>query len=490
MMTRPTTTPHWLTPVLAAFSVSLILSFVAWLGSSINRDGMLYISTAQTFLESGFVAAKTNFTWPFLSISIAIISQLTGLGLEHVGFLLNALFMAGTCALMVSCIERRTPELAWWSCLTILALPGLNEYRNELLREYGCWFFIMLAFWLVLRWAERPRWLTALPPQLALATAALFRPEALALFPALIAWQLFAAPAGERWQRLMMLGTLPILGGTVLLILFFRGQLDTGNRLASDLGRLSIARFDAKAQVLAAALIDYAQDQARAILFFGSLALIPIKLINKFGVFLVPLAFLFISREVRAGIARYPLFAWGIAAHLLVLVVFVTDLQFLAGRYVGLILLFSTPFAAAGIAQIAARFPRWRWLLIAMMVTTMLANVVSSSQGKTHFVDAGHWLSANVQESPRVYIDSGRTAYHAGWRKIPIQRERNNRTEIEKPETQARFDLFVLEVSRKDTPIDAWLASTGLHVAKRFDHPNHDAVIVVQRTTAPEQTQK
>ena len=146
----------------------------------------LYISTAQTFLESGFVAAKTNFTWPFLSISIAIISQLTGLGLEHVGFLLNALFMAGTCALMVSCIERRTPELAWWSCLTILALPGLNEYRNELLREYGCWFFIMLAFWLVLRWAERPRWLTALPPQLALATAALFRPEALALFPCLL----------------------------------------------------------------------------------------------------------------------------------------------------------------------------------------------------------------------------------------------------------------------------------------------------------------
>ncbi|MCP5267988.1 MAG: hypothetical protein H6943_03000 [Zoogloeaceae bacterium] len=485
---RPT--PHWLTPVLVAFAGSLILSFVAWLGSGINRDGMLYINTAQAFLEGGFTAAKASFAWPFLSIGIAIISRLTGLGLEHAGYLLNAFFMAGTCALMIACIERRTPELAWWSCLIVLALPGLNEYRNELLREYGCWFFIMLAFWLALRWAERPSWFTALPPQLALSAAALFRPEALALFPALIAWQLFAAPRGERWQRVAMLGILPLLGGSVLLMLFLGGQLGAGNRLAVDFGRLNVARFDAKAQALAAALIDYAQNQARTILLFGSLALIPIKLINKFGLFLAPLAFLFVARELRTSATRYPLFIWGIGAHLLVLAVFVTDLQFLAGRYVGLILLFSTPFVAAGMALIAARYHRLRWLLLVLTIAIMLANVISLGQGKTHFVDAGHWLSSNAQESSRVYIDSGRTAYHAGWRKIPVQRERNNRSEIEKPETQARFDLFVLEVSRKDAPIDDWLASSGLRIVKRFDHPNRDAVLVVQPTTATEQAPK
>lgn len=76
----------------------------------------------------------------------------------------------------------------------------------------------------------------------------------------------------------------------LLLVLHTGGHLSSENRLASDLGRLSAARFDAKAQALAEALIEYAKDQARTILFFGSLSLIPVKLFEKFGVFVLPLA--------------------------------------------------------------------------------------------------------------------------------------------------------------------------------------------------------
>lgn len=466
-----------MTPANTAFVTSLLLSFIAYMGSSLNRDGVLYITTAQAFLDDGFGAARASFNWPFLSISIAFISKISGLAPGHAGYLLNALFMAGACALMVSCANRKQPEIAWSVCLVTLALPGLNEYRNELLREYGCWFFIMLAFWLALRWSERPRWISALGIQLSIGASALYRSEALVLFPAFIAWQAFAAPRTERWQRLLMLGGFPALGGVVLLFFYLGGYLSGGDRLARDLSRLSTARFDAKAQVLASGLIDYAHNQARTILLWGSLALIPIKLVQKTGIFLIPFAFLLVSGDTKAALKRYSLFAWGIAAHLLVLCVFVTDLQFLAGRYVGLILLFAAPFVGTGFWLMAQRYPRWRLAMIAVVVLLALANVISLGPGKKHFVDAGNWLDANTTEQSRVYIDSGRTAHQAGKQKLKLA-SRNDRPAIEQAVAQAQYDLFVLEISRKDPASEDWMEKIGLRIVKRFDNPNGDVVII------------
>ncbi|MBI2307248.1 MAG: hypothetical protein HYU78_08085 [Rhodocyclales bacterium] len=486
LRTRPL--PPWLTPVRAVFLGSLLLSLIARLGSTLNRDGMLYVKGAQAFLDGGFAAAREVFNWPFLSIAMAVVAKITGLGLENAGHLLNAFFMAGACALTVACVERRQAELAWLAALVALALPGLNEYRNELLREYGCWFFVILSLWLALRWSESPRWASAVAVQAALGAAALFRPEALALFPALLAWQFVAAPRADRRRRLLMLGALPIAGAAALLALYLGGHLSNGNRLADDLGRLSASRFDAKAQALASALIAYAREQARTILLFGSLALVPLKVLQKLGIFVVPLAFVFVSRQARPTFSRHPLFAWGIAAHLLVLAVFVVDLQFLAGRYVGLILLFSTPFVAAGLSLMLQRYPRWRPVLLVGAGLLMFANVVSTGPGKTHLVDAGGWLAGNGAESTRTYIDSGRTAYHAGWQKAKIA-TRNQRAEVEQAIAEGRYELYVLEHSRKDAPVEDWLTQAGLRVVKRFDHPNGDAVIVaapIARIQVPE----
>ena len=476
-MTIPIHAPRWLTPVTAAFAGSLLLSLVARLGSTINRDGMLYINAAQAFLDGGFAAAKAVFAWPFLSIGIAIVSKLTGLGLENAGYLLNALFMAGACVLMVACTARRSPALAWWACLTVLALPGFNEYRNELLREFGCWFFVMLACWLALRWEEQPRWPGALAIQVAVVAAALFRPEAVALFPALLAWQLFAAPRGQRARNLAMVGALPLIGCVVVVLLFISGKLGPDSRLATDLGRLSTARFDAKADVLASGLIEYARGQARTILLFGSLALIPVKLFQKFGIFLLPLAGFLVAGDVRAAVRRHAFFVWGIAAHLCVLAIFVIDLQFLAGRYVGLILLLATPFVAAGLQWGSQRFRHAKAIIIVLCLVLAAGNVISTGAGKAHHVEAGKWLANSGTDVAQVYIDSGRTAYHAGWAKAPIA-ARNNRVEIERAAASRRYEFFVLEISRKDPPWESWLRDTGLQVVQRFEIPNGDAVVV------------
>lgn len=469
-------------PQATVFLVSLLLSLVADLQGTINRDGMFYVQTARDFLEVGFGAAYATFHWPFLSILMAVVSQISGLGLEASGLLLNGLFLAGACALLVACARRLFPEAVWPIALVLLALPGFNGYRNELLREYGCWFFVMLSFWLALRWSDSPRWPLALAVQLSLIAAALFRTEALAFFPALILWQAFEAPAGERWRRLAMIGGLPAIGLATLLALYATGQLYSG-RLANDLGRFSIARFDAKALAMAPAFIEYARDQAHTVLFFGSLAIVPVKFIGKMGIFIVPLLYAFSGQALRSMLGRSRLFAWAFLAHWLVLCLFVLDLQFLSGRYVGLLLAFTAPLTGYGLWLLMQRFPAWKIPMVLLALLVMVGNVVSLGPTKQHFVDAGNWLARYASDSPRVYIESPRAAYYAGWRftQRPVPEERGG---LAPGLEQGKYDLVVLEVSHTEADISPLLKDLKLAEVARFAHPNGDAVIVAR----PEQS--
>jgi hypothetical protein len=462
---------RWASPVRVAFFASLALSFLAVLSNpSLNRDGMLYIDSARMFLSDGLAGASTVFNWPFLPILIAGFSELSGLGLENAALLLNALFLAGACSLLVACATRRFPEAAWPICLCLLALPGMNQYRNEILREYGCWFFFMLSFWLALRWSERPQWRSAMLIQMTLIVAALFRPEATVFYVALTLWQLFAAPAGQRWRRAAMIGGLPLAALAVLVLLYRAGQLESGERIALELSRGSLALFDAKADALAQALIPYARDQARTILFFGSLFIVPVKILKH----IVPLSFALSAHSLRATLSRWQPLAWAFVMHSLVLAVFVLDLQFLAGRYVAVLQLLIAPLIGYGLWLMMQRFPGWRWLMILLAVLMTLSNVVSLKPGKQHFSKAGEWLAQNATDSPTVYIESARAAYYAGWR-YSTRQHPQDRSLLRADLAHKKYNLVVLEISQGEAEIRLWLENLGLREIRRFNEDDGNA---------------
>lgn len=490
--------PSWLdraltrlTPVSAAFVGSALLSLLAiWRSPTINGDGMLYVSTARIFLQEGFSAAQGAFAWPLLPILMAVVSKATGLGLENAGHFINILFMAGACAFLVASATRLYPEAAWTTCLVLLAIPGLNGYRDELIREYGCWFFLMLSFWLALRWSERPSWRQALIIQASLGGAVLFRPEAMIFFPALIAWQFFSAPKENRLRRLIMVGTLPAIGLATLVVLYFNGHL-ASSRIAADLSRISPARFAAKAQAIAPALFWYARDQAGNILFFGSLALIPLKFVKKMGPFIIPLLFLLAARPgIHTTLARSKIFVWAFAAHLLVLMVFVIDMQFVSGRYIALLLLLAVPATGLGFWLMTQRFPRWKHLMTAIALLIMVNNVMSFSPARNHYSDAGKWLAANATDSAQVYIESGRAAHYAGWR-FAYRPKAVDRQQLPAALAKGQYRLVVLEVSRQEPEIGPWLESIGLHEIQRFSNTSKDAVVIAEpvQGNAREKTQ-
>lgn len=470
-------------PVRTAFIGSLLLSAVA-LGSGalINRDGMIYIETARAILDQGMATQRHGFDWQFLPILMAGLSSLTGLGPEMAGHVLNAFLLAGTCGLLVAITRRRLPEAAWAACLVVLAMPAYNGYRNELLREYGFWFFCILAFWLAMRWEESHGWRGAIACQLALGAAALFRLEAVAFYPALVLWQAFAAPAGQRLRRVLVIGCLPLAGAVLAAVLFGSGLVAPPQRVgyyleaANPLRTLQIINEAAGRMSEFVFKYKYSREEAGYVFFFGLLSIIPVKFLKMAGVFVVPLVCSFAIQPARAALARWQPLPWAFLAHLLVLAAFITHQFFLVGRYVSLLNLLAVPVVASGLVLLMRRFPRWRMLMVALALVTMAANVISLSPRKTHIVEAGRWLGANAHDATRVGVDNARIAYYAGWR--TSQAVSLDRPALAAALAQKRIDMVAIEAPRKETDVEKWLAEHHLQPVQRFANKAGDAVIV------------
>jgi len=479
---------HWMAwvrspgPVGTAFISSLLLSWIALDGALINRDGILYVEVAQAMLEHGFALQRGGIDWQFLSLLMAGLSAAMGLAPETTGHLLNAFLLAGACSLLVAIVRRRQPEAAWVACLVVLAMPAYNGYRNELLREYGFWFFCMLAFWLAMRWEASGRWREAIVCQLALGIAALFRLEAVAFYPALMLWQAFGAPTGQRRQRVLMMGCVPLVGALLAVILFLTGviaapgrmiyYLDAANPLRTlqiigeAAGRMSEYVFPSK----------YSREEAGYILFIGLLSVIPMKFLKMAGVFVVPLAYAFVAQPLRTVLSRWQPLPWAFLAYVLVLAAFVTHQFFLVGRYVSLLNLLAVPVAAAGLALLMERFPRWKALIVALALLTMAANVISFTPRKTHIVEAGRWLGANAHDAARVGVDNARLAYYAGW--PASQAASLDRPALAQALASGRVDMVAIEAPRKDTGAEKWLEELRLKPVQRFANKAGDTVIV------------
>lgn len=480
--TRLATWLEVLGPVHAAFIGSLVLSLVAVQGSLINRDGVLYLEIARAFLEGGLMAGwqagDSNF---FLPALIAALTFVTKLSPEITAHLLNALFMAGACALLVDITRRRLPEAAWLACLVVLAMPAYNEYRDNILREYGFWFFCLLAFWLAMRWSDTQRLRDALLCQIALAVAALFRLEAMAFFPALMLWQAFGAPAGYKMQRILAIGGLFLVGALLAVAFFASGLVAPPGRLlyyleaANPLHTLQIINEAGGRMAEVVFAHDYSHDEAGYILFFGLLVIIPVKFLPMFGVFIVPLAFAFVVQPARAVLARWQPLPWVFLAYLLALVAFVTYRFFLTGRYVSTLNLLTVPLVAGGLWWLIKRFPRLKALMLTLALLTMVANVVSLSPRKTHILEAATWLAANVAEPQGICMSNRVIAYYAGWPSKGIVLERS---ELDQALTKGHCAMLVLEAKNEDTGFDGWLAANRFQEVQRFSQERGDAVVI------------
>ncbi|WP_395601121.1 hypothetical protein AB4P95_19145 [Pseudomonas sp. A1437] len=467
-------------PVWLAFFGSLLLSLIAVMGTAtVGRDAALYIDVAQQVTEHGPNVAWASFDWPWFSLLLAATHSILRLPLELSAYLWCGLFFAGTSALMVDCVRQRSPDITRWACLVMLAMPAVNAFRNDIIRECGFWFFCTLALWLALRWQARGGWLRAAFIHMVIVAAALFRLEALLLMPALALWQLPSLWSSSRRLSFFQFSLLPVLG---LLVVSVTGVLMSA-RVVLYLDMIEprgvFASFQMLCDQFANSLINkYSQDEAGRIIFFGILATMTITFVKLMGPFAVP----FILRRNWGVLGiywrDYRPFAWVALLYLVVLVLFFIKQQFMNTRYMSFLNLLFVPVLAMGLAAFAREFPRMGKGLVVLALLVMLSNVISTGAGKTHYVEAGRWMSSHIEPDAPTYFSDGRISYYAGRGYVlPVLTQE----EAISPAHAGDYRYFVIEAKGDEPWLNEWLAAHKLRILEHFANRKGATVVVIGR---------
>lgn len=469
--------PNWL-----ALVGSLILSWVAIAsGDIVGRDGAFYLDIAQHASEQGAHAALGMFDWPWYAILLGATHKLLHLSVEHCAYLWSVVFLAGTSVLMVDAVRQRYPQVAGWACLVMLAMPAVNQFRYDIIRESGFWCFCMLALWLAMRWHARGGWAGAAAIHLAIGVAALFRLEAVVLLVALSAWQLpNLFRAGHRrafWQFfcLPLLVLLPALGVLVPRIDWHSGRV--AYLLALTEPQRVFASFNRLADQFGASLVNkYSVDEAGRIVFFGLLASLLIKFVNLMGPFALPFLWPRAWQAWRTYWREFRPFAWGALLYFVVMMLFFVNAQFMNGRYLSFLDLLVVPLLALALSQFATHFPRLGKAVVAIGVLVMISNVVSLGTPKTHYIAAGHWLAEHVDAQAPVYYEDGRIAWYAGrgYPQPTLPRET-----AMAPGSAAQYRYFVVEGTPDEPWLQSWMRDHGQRVLAQFANRKGKTITVL-----------
>jgi 4-amino-4-deoxy-L-arabinose transferase-like glycosyltransferase len=340
------------------------------------------------------------------------------------------------------------PGGGYWACLLVLAIPAFNHLRNDIIREFGLWFFCTLAFSLALRWQERGGWLRALLVQLAIVAAALFRLEAVLLFPVLGLCLVGELQTREGWRRLLQINLFPLAGIVAALLWLLSGHALAQARVDYVVSLLDprsfLAGFNADGQQFAkVALQKYSADEARQVVFFGLLFTLLSKFVALCGPFALPLLYRpgwrGVAEYLATGSGRWPGPGSCISAS-------VADFlriqeRFINSRYVSFLNLLAVPLLTIVLLCFARNFPRLARIFVVMALLVMLQNVVSFSAKKTHYLEAGAWLSQHTSPADAIFYEDSRFAYYAGrgYPYMPVTRE-----QAMSAEQAQNFRYFVL----------------------------------------------
>lgn len=221
---------------------------------------------------------------------------------------------------------------------------------------------------------------------------------------------------------------------------------------------------------------DFARDDAGKIVLMGVIGLILLSFAKLLGPFVLPLL-AGSGREECAQSLRFfrPLVYAGLL-YCMVLLLFFFHQQFLNSRYTSFLHLLAVPLLAVAAYGFAGRYPKWAKVLVVVAILVMLDNVVSLGAKKTHYIEAGRWLSEHYQKTDAVFYDDPRIGYYAGWGYPAGQQV----TVLDLQLEQIRqYQIFIVEADSDEVWLNDWMSRNGLQRAAQFANRKCDAVHVI-----------
>lgn len=424
-----------------AVVVSLLLSaWCVYRDPVINGDGILYMRAAEAILEGGWGAGNAIYPWPFYAWLVALLHQLTGLGLEPAAHLLDFPLQALAVWAFITLVEalggdRRTMLAA---AIVILAHPHFNEYRSFVIRDFGYWALYLVALAWLVRFFKAPGVGAAVAWGVAMLLATLFRVEGMFILLLAPLALLFRAeiPLAARWKQLATahLVTLAVFAALVAWLLS-GASIEQAGRLAEPLERLQhfwgqlAGGFSHQAAALAQAILNqYSSSYAMA----AVLAVLGVILLDKTIGTLSPLYAVLGLHVWRRGLlppcgGAGRLLAWLALVQAAILVVFLGSYFFLTGRHtmaLALTVMPAVPFSLVALYDgwlrrgAGERVVRWLFPAVCAVLLVMAVDGLwSFGPSKAYLRDAGLWIKARTSPASKVHSNNPIVAFYAGDRR-------------------------------------------------------------------------
>lgn len=460
-----------------------LLSFALSLGiyshlDVINRDGVLYLSAAREFTRHHFTEGLALYPWPFYSGMIAGLSALTRLTVENSAFLLNAGLMGLLAGGFINLIRTLggTRTIQWLAVLIFMIHTGLNDYREYVIRDFGCWAFLIWSLVFLCKIHSQARWSSILGWTLCAGSMLLFRPESiiwLTLGPLALLYSCQDLSFKSRLVRVIQTQSLFIGFGLISLIaILVLGIKLPANKLHELSGAIfyffnsGFQAYELKAEGLSALMSEHFKtDHALVVLgfalvFYGSYLLLKLfsplySILLGYGIYRRPL--------IRSEAAW--ILIWALMIYTSMFLGFLFQSYFISSRYMIPWVLIAMVWVPFSLYALWPRLTQPLKILLGLVLAFMcFKGVIHFGYSKAYLKDAGLWIAQNTPSETLVYSPSTQVAFYA---------DRTQASDFN------AADVIVLVYSHKDKESLAQLEAYSKYEQRDFHNKRKDGVRLI-----------
>lgn len=473
---------------LLSFGLSIYLSY----NTLVNSDGILYLRVAREFMQHNFEQGFALYNWVFYPALIAGFSKLSTLSLENSAFLINAFFFAILATGFIALVRELGGDrrIQWFAVLVFLVHPGINGYREYIVRDFGFWAFLIWSLVFLCKYAQMPRARYVLAWFVTGSLAFLFRIEALiwlALGPLSLLVGMKSLTFKSRLVSLIRfqsvfiaLGLLGIASVLLFDISIPIGRLDDFHNAYVSIVVNGVERYALKAESFASLMSIYFKfDHALFILgiaLFAYWVFLSLKLLSPLYVLLVGYGLYHHQLLKQPQIIHI---VWALIVFAAIYITFVFQSYFVSSRYLipwVVIAMVWVPFALAKLWEkgpMAVRF-----IVGLILVYMFLDSVISMGYSKEYLREGGEWIETNTPANATLITNSNHLAYYANKPEFDWSKDF-------KPDYQnirGDYDMIVLRYSRKTDGIHALFEEYKNYPQVDFHNKRNDGIRIILLT--------
>ena len=435
---------EWLTADERRFAVLVSFILSIWIiltNDTVNTDGVLYVDTAYHIKNWNISAASELYHWNFYPALIALTSKITFLNLESSAFLLNSIFIAGTIWFFLSILKLMGANRATMIAgLTIILIhPYINEYRADIIRGPGFWFFFMWGTYLLIKANETAEYRYAFFYSLVICIGTLFRIEGAAflLFGPLIFWYDHNHTASKRALLMISAYLIPISAGIILFFVWLivdnnlpLGRLLEPSRLIADSYNSLVRDIPQKGNVISSQVLNQkSEDFGHVGVYSILIAILLLTTIKRVTLLVFILsAYSLLKDKIRHS----PTIIWLSFINLSYMFLYLIYHFFLSSRFaMPTALLMALP-ASFALSRLFQKVDKTEWKLrtaramVAILLLFMLLDgLISTGTSKYYIREAGYWLKENTSQDETILTNMLHVKYYAN-----IRMDLNKRKEV------------------------------------------------------------